>query len=40
VVILGVTAALAKTVSTTAAWVTMPILVVAALAVSVWRGRR
>jgi hypothetical protein len=39
-VILGVTAVLAKTVSTTAAWVTMPILVTGALSVSVWRGRR
>jgi hypothetical protein len=38
--ILGVTAVLAKTVSTTAAWITMPILVTAALAASVWRGRR
>jgi hypothetical protein len=38
--ILGLTVMLAKAVSTTAAWVTMPILVVAALAVSVWRGRR
>ena len=38
--ILGVTAVLAKTVSTTAAWITMPILVTGALAASVWRGRR
>jgi hypothetical protein len=40
VLILGVTAVLAKAVSTTAAWVTMPILVTCALVVSVWRGRR
>ncbi len=40
VLILGVTAVLAKTVSTTAAWVTMPILVIFALVVSVWRGRK
>jgi hypothetical protein len=40
VVILGITAALAKTVSTTAAWVIMPVLVMATLAMSVWRARR
>ena len=39
-VILGVTVLLAKNVSTTAAWVTMPILVVVALVASVLRGRR
>ena len=40
VLILGITAVLAKAVSTTAAWVTMPILVTGALATSVWRARR
>jgi hypothetical protein len=40
VLIVGITAVLAKTVSTTVAWVTMPILVVMALLTSVWRGRR
>jgi hypothetical protein len=40
VVILGITAALAKTVSPTAAWVIMPVLVMATLAMSVWRARR
>jgi len=39
-VILGVTLLLAKAVSTTAAWVVMPVLVVAALVLSVLRGRR
>jgi hypothetical protein len=39
-VILGVTVLLAKNVSHTAAWVTMPMLVVAALVASVLRGRR
>jgi hypothetical protein len=39
-VILGVTALLAKAVSTTAAWVTLPVLVVAGLVISVWRGRK
>jgi hypothetical protein len=39
-VILGVTALLAKGVSTTAAWVTLPVLVVAGLVISVWRGRQ
>jgi hypothetical protein len=38
--ILGVTVLLAKGVSTTAAWVIMPILVVAALVGSVRRARR
>jgi hypothetical protein len=38
--ILGITAVLAKTVSPTLAWVTMPVLVTAALVASVWRGRR
>jgi hypothetical protein len=36
----GVTALLAKNVSTTAAWLTMPVMVVTALVVSVRRGRR
>jgi hypothetical protein len=40
VAILGITVLLDKTVSGTAAWVTMPVLVVAALVVSVRRGRR
>ena len=40
VVIIGITALLATSVSTVAAWVTMPVLVVAALTVSVRRGRR
>jgi hypothetical protein len=40
VLILGITAVLAKAVSTTAAWVAMPIMVTGALAASVWRGRR
>jgi hypothetical protein len=39
-VILAITVTLAKGVSTTAAWVTMPILVVVALLLSVLRGRR
>ena len=39
-VILGVTLLLAKGVSTTAAWVAMPALVIAALVASVLRGRR
>jgi hypothetical protein len=39
VLILGVTVILAKAVSTTAAWVVMPVLVVAALVTSVRRGR-
>jgi hypothetical protein len=39
VLILGVTVILAKVVSTTAAWVVMPVLVVAALVTSVRRGR-
>jgi hypothetical protein len=37
--ILGVTVVLAKTVSTTAAWVSMPVLVIVALVASVRRGR-
>jgi hypothetical protein len=40
VLILGVIAILSKTVSTTAAWVCMPVLVVCALVFSVWRGRQ
>jgi hypothetical protein len=39
-VILAITALLAKAVSTTAAWLCLPVLVVAALVASVWRGRR
>jgi hypothetical protein len=39
-VIVGITALLAADVSTVAAWVTMPILVIAALTISVLRGRR
>jgi hypothetical protein len=39
-VILGVTALLARDVSTTAAWVTLPVLVVAGLVISVWRAAR
>jgi hypothetical protein len=39
-VTLGITALLAKGVSTTAAWATLPVLVVAALVASVLRGRR
>ena len=39
-VILGITVGLAKGVSTTAAWVTMPVLVAGALIASVLRGRR
>ena len=39
-VILGITALLAADVSTVAAWVTMPVLVIAALIISVRRGRR
>jgi hypothetical protein len=39
-VILGITVLLAKAVSTTAAWATMPVLVVVALVASVLRGRR
>jgi hypothetical protein len=39
VLILGVTVVLAKLVSTTAAWVVMPVLVVSALVTSVRRGR-
>jgi hypothetical protein len=38
--ILGVTVLLAKGVSTTAAWVTMPVMVVAGLVISVLRGRK
>jgi hypothetical protein len=38
--ILAITALLAKTVSTTAAWLCLPIMVVAALVASVCRGRR
>jgi hypothetical protein len=38
-VIVGVTLALAKTVSTTAAWAVLPVLVVVALCLSVMRGR-
>jgi hypothetical protein len=37
--ILAITALLAKVVSTTAAWLGMPVMVIAALVVSVWRGR-
>jgi hypothetical protein len=40
VVGLGVIAMIAKTVSATAAWVVLPVLVVAALLGSVLRGRR
>jgi hypothetical protein len=40
VLILGITVFLAKDVSTTAAWVSMPVLVIAALLASVLRGRR
>jgi hypothetical protein len=40
VLILGITALLAKAVSTTAAWLCLPVMVVAALIASVWRGRR
>jgi hypothetical protein len=40
VLILAITAVLAKAVSTTAAWVSMPIMVTGALVASVWRGRR
>jgi hypothetical protein len=39
-VILAVVAVLAKTVTTTAAWVALPILVVIAFALSVMRGRQ
>ena len=39
-VIVGITAFLTANVSTVAAWVTMPVLVIAALTVSVLRGRR
>ena len=39
-VILAITAVLAKAVSTTAAWLCMPVMVVAALVASVSRGRR
>jgi hypothetical protein len=39
-VILGVTAILARAVSGTAAWIVLPVLVVAALVLSVLRGRR
>lgn len=39
VVIVGVTVALAKGVSTTAAWVTLPVLVILALVLSVLRAR-
>ena len=39
-VVLGVVALLAKTVSSTAAWVVAPLLVVAALVLSVLRGRK
>jgi len=38
--IIGITAVLAKNVSTEAAWATMPVLVIAALVISVLRGRR
>jgi hypothetical protein len=38
--IVAITALLAKTVSTTAAWLCLPIMVLAALVASVWRGRR
>jgi hypothetical protein len=38
-VIVGFTLALAKGVSTTAAWVTLPLLVIVALVLSVLRGR-
>jgi hypothetical protein len=38
-VIIGITVALAKVVSTTAAWATLPALVILALALSVKRGR-
>jgi hypothetical protein len=40
VITVAVTALLAKNVSTTAAWVTMPVMVVTALVLSVLRGRR
>ncbi len=40
VVIVGITALLAKGVATTVAWALMPVLVVTALVVSVLRGRR
>ena len=39
-VILGITVLLAKGVSTTAAWVSMPVLVAGALITSVLRGRK
>jgi hypothetical protein len=39
-IIVGITALLAAAVSTVAAWATMPVLVIAALVVSVLRGRR
>jgi hypothetical protein len=39
-VIVGIVAVLAKTVSTTAAWIVVPVLVIAALVGSVLRGRR
>lgn len=37
-VIVGITLTLARTVSSTAAWVTLPALVIVALLLSVWRG--
>ena len=40
VITVAVTALLAKNVSTVAAWVTMPVMVVTALVLSVLRGRR
>jgi hypothetical protein len=39
-VIVAVTALLAKNVSTVAAWATMPVLVIVTLVISVLRGRR
>jgi hypothetical protein len=39
VVIVGITLALTKGISTTAAWVTLPVLVIVALVLSVLRGR-
>jgi hypothetical protein len=39
VAILGVTALLAHAVSSTVAWVLLPALVLAALVLSLWRGR-
>jgi hypothetical protein len=40
VFILAIIALLAHLVSTTVAWVLLPVLVMAALIASVWRGRR